>query len=161
MQASNVLKNKIVKFKAFEGKTEKGFLTLSEAGKYAQLEQQENFKKELGERQIFIRVLFAAVEQLDLEIMTIKPIEGVQSLDRSLGAEGSGIIEDVGSKLDQSLKGKKCAFCWGAWSEFLVRDIEQVIVFNNHEVDAKIIAHSFVNPLTALCLMDKIENLSN
>ena len=38
MQASNVLKNKIVKFKAFGGKTEKGFLTISEAGKHAQLE---------------------------------------------------------------------------------------------------------------------------
>jgi hypothetical protein len=45
-------------------------------------------------------VLFAAVEQLDLDVMAIKPIEGMHSLDRSLGAEGSGIIEDVGSKLD-------------------------------------------------------------
>lgn len=88
--------------------------------------------------------------------MSIKPIEGVHSLESSLGAEGSGIIEEVGSKVDQSMKGKKCAFCWGAWSQFLIREIDQVIVFNNNDIDAKIIAHAYVNPLTALCLKEKI-----
>lgn len=92
--------------------------------------------------------------------MAIKPIEGVHSLERSLGAEGSGIIEDVGSALNQDMKGKKVAFCWGAWSQFVIRDFSEVIVFNNKDLEAKTIARAYVNPMTALCLKEKIERLS-
>ena len=49
--------------------------------------------------------------------MSIKPMEGLVSLERILGAEGSGIIEEVGSELaDKGLKGRKVAFAYGAWS---------------------------------------------
>ena len=84
--------------------------------------------------------------------MSIKTIEGASSLDRILGAEGSGIIEDVGSGLDKGLKGSKVAFSYGAWSQFVIREINEVIVFKNKDIDAKIISHAFVNPLTALSL---------
>ncbi len=100
------------------------------------------------------------MEQLDIEIMAIKPIEGVHSLDRSLGAEGSGVIDSVGAGLSQDLKGKKVAFCWGAWSQYVIRDIEEVIVFDNKEIEAKAVCHAYVNPMTALCLKEKVARLS-
>ncbi len=50
-------------------------------------------------RELLIRVLYAPVQQLDREIMCIKPMEGLASLDRILGAEGSGVVEEVGSEL--------------------------------------------------------------
>ena len=49
--------------------------------------------------------------------MSIKPMEGIGSLQRILGAEGSGIVEEVGSELvAKNIKGKKVAFAYGAWS---------------------------------------------
>jgi NADPH:quinone reductase-like Zn-dependent oxidoreductase len=97
-----------------------------------------------------------------MEIMSIKPVEGTESLERILGAEGSGIIEETGSELANSnLKGLKVAFAYGAWSQFVIKDIDEVIVFKNKDLDAKLISNAFVNPLTALCLKEKLSNMSD
>ena len=86
--------------------------------------------KELKTRELLIRVLYAPVQQLDREIMSIKPMEGLVSLERILGAEGSGVIEEVGAELAyQNLKGKKVAFAYGAWSQYVIKDIDDVIIF--------------------------------
>lgn len=62
--------------------------------------------------------------------MSIKPMEGLVSLERILGAEGSGVIEEVGAELaNQNLKGKKVAFAYGAWSQYVIKDIYDVIIF--------------------------------
>lgn len=62
--------------------------------------------------------------------MSIKPMEGLVSLERILGAEGSGVVEEVGSELqNKQLKGRKVAFSYGAWSQFVIKDIDELIVF--------------------------------
>ena len=55
--------------------------------------------------------------------------------------------------------GRKVSFCMGAWSKYIVKDISHVIVFDNPAVDTMAIAHSIVNPMTALCLRDHISEL--
>ncbi len=43
----------------------------------------------------------------------------------------------------------------------MIKDIDEVIVFKNKDLDAKQIAHAYVNPLTALCLKEKLDKLSD
>jgi NADPH:quinone reductase-like Zn-dependent oxidoreductase len=77
-----------------------------------------------------------------------------------LGAEGCGVIDRVGSKLDEAaLVGKKVAFTYGSWSNFVIKDFYDVIVFDNQDVDARIISRSFVNSMTALCLLDRVKSM--
>ena len=51
--------------------------------------------------------------------------------DFEFGSEGSGTIEAVGPGGDQSLKGRKVAFCHGGWSQFVVRDINHLLLFDD------------------------------
>ena len=76
-----------------------------------------------------------------------------------MGAEGCGIIEKVGSSVNKEFIGKKVAFTYGAWSNFVIKEQSQVIVFNNAEVQSELIARAFVNPMTALCLKQKIRDI--
>ena len=43
----------------------------------------------------------------------------------------------------------------------LLKDINEVIVFKNKDLDAKLISNAFVNPLTALCLKEKLSKMSD
>ena len=64
----------------------------------------------------------------------------------------------MGPGVDQSLKGKKVAFCHGGWSEYTVADVDHILIFDDN-VDLKLASASIINPLTALCvkyiLLDK------
>lgn len=53
--------------------------------------------------------------------------------------------------MDKNLKGRKVAFCNGGWSQFIVKDVDHILFFND-EVDLKLAAGSSVNPMTALSL---------
>lgn len=112
--------------------------------------------KDIPAGKVLIRVLYAAVEQLDRAILAMKPLEGAEC---ALGAEGCGVIERVGPGVDESLRGKKCAFSYGAWQTFLTRDADKVIVFQNQSISERSLARAFVNPLTALCLRDRIKTI--
>jgi NADPH:quinone reductase-like Zn-dependent oxidoreductase len=67
------------------------------------------------------------------------------------GAEGSGVIEDVAQGVDQNLKGRKVAFLHDGWSQYAVKDQDDLLFLDNN-VDLRIAAEAVVNPLTALCL---------
>lgn len=68
------------------------------------------------------------------------------------GSEGSGIIVEVGADLrDKDLKGRKVAFCHGAWSQYVVKDVDHLLFFNDN-VDLRLAANAVANPLAALCL---------
>jgi len=61
----------------------------------------------------------------------------------------------VGPGVDQSLKGKKCAFCRGAWQQYTIQDAKCLLLFND-DADLKKCASSMINPLTALCFKYKL-----
>ena len=72
--------------------------------------------------------------------------------ERGLGSEGSGIIKAVGDDLkDKDLEGRKVAFCCDGWSQYAVKNYEDVLIFDN-KADLKMCATAFINPLTALCV---------
>jgi NADPH:quinone reductase-like Zn-dependent oxidoreductase len=71
----------------------------------------EERSKDLKEGQVLIKVRYAPVTRFDKERLSVKPIPE----KNVFGMEGCGIIEEVGPGVDQSLKGKKCAFCSGGW----------------------------------------------
>jgi NADPH:quinone reductase-like Zn-dependent oxidoreductase len=78
-----------------------------------------------------------------------------------LGAEGCGIIEALGKDLkEEDYLHKKVSFCWGAWSQYVIQEIDQVIIFKNKEVDPAVAAYAFINPLSALCLLDMAEKFA-
>jgi NADPH2:quinone reductase len=68
-----------------------------------------------------------------------------------VGAEGCGTIEEIGSGVDQNLRGKKVAFCYGGWTQYTVQDADNVLLFDD-QVDLRKCANAFVNPMTALCM---------
>lgn len=68
-----------------------------------------------------------------------------------LGAEGSGIIERVAEGSDQNLVGRKVAFIHEGWSQYVVKDQDDLLFLDNN-VDLRIAADAIVNPMTALCL---------
>lgn len=81
-------------------------------------------------------------------------MEGQSQSDKALGAEGCGYIESVGSEVDGTLKGRLASFCYGSWSQWVIRDVDHLIIFNNKNVDPLAASHAFVNPLSALCLRE-------
>ena len=52
------------------------------------------------------------------------------------------------------------AFAYGAWSQYVIKDVDDVIVFKNKDLDAKVLAHSYVSPLSTLCLIERLNHLS-
>jgi len=92
-------------------------------------------------------VAYSAVGQFDKTLLEQLKKEGC-----ILGCEGSGVIEDVGPGMDGALlKGRKVAFLGDAWSEYAVKNINELI-FLDEDVDLKQAAGAFVNPMSALCL---------
>lgn len=99
---------------------------------------------------MLIKVVYSAVNQYDKILMEQKHDENY-----ILGAEGSGIIEEVGAGVDESLKGRKVAFCHTGWSQFATKRADDIL-FLDDSVDLKLAADSIVNPTSALCLMKQI-----
>lgn len=101
----------------------------------------------LKDREVLIKVAYAPITNFDKSCLSLsKECEG-----RIFGSEGSGIIQQVGKGVDSGLKGRKVAFCHDAWSQFVVKDVDHLLVFDD-KVDLRMAATSVINPLTALCL---------
>jgi NADPH:quinone reductase-like Zn-dependent oxidoreductase len=105
---------------------------------------------QLKDKQVLIRVAYSPVTQFDKACLNIEK-ECDKCEGTLLGSEGCGTIEEVGSGLDQNLKGKKVSFCHNGWSQYCVQDFDHCMVFND-QVDLKLCATSVINPLTALSL---------
>jgi NADPH:quinone reductase-like Zn-dependent oxidoreductase len=106
----------------------------------------------LKENQVLIKVAYAPVTNYDKACLRLKSeLERKECEGMLFGSEGSGIIEEVGPGVDSNLKGKKCAFCHGGWSQFIVQDLDKVILLDD-SVDLKMCATAVINPLTALCV---------
>jgi NADPH:quinone reductase-like Zn-dependent oxidoreductase len=139
-----------------EQKFKRNFVILNESGKpELKTEQTQSLK----EKQVLIKVMYAPVSTYDKSSFEFKKTQfGKTEKREALGSEGSGIIEDVGPGVDQSLKGKKVAFCHGGWAEYTVAEVDKILIFNDN-VDLRLASSAVINPLTALCvkyiLLDK------
>lgn len=101
----------------------------------------------LKDREVLIRVAYAPITNFDKTCLSMKgECEG-----KVFGSEGSGIIEQVGKGLESNLKGRKVAFCHNGWSQFVVKDFDHILMFDD-KVDLRMAATSLVNPLTALSM---------
>lgn len=109
----------------------------------------------LCEREVLIKVHYSPVTQYDKACLSVQrewARECGEKLKRVIcGSEGAGVIEQVGPNVDASLKGRKVAFCHDGWSQYVVKEIDHLLFFEDH-VDLRKIAVSIVNPLTALSL---------
>ena len=75
-----------------------------------------------------------------------------------IGSEGSGVIEDVAEGLDQNLKGRKVAFIHHGWSQYVVKDKDDLLFLDN-SVDLRIAADAIVNPMTAMSLRKMVADV--
>lgn len=102
---------------------------------------------DLEARQVLIQVKYSPVTNFDKACLYL-----AEERVRSCGSEGSGIIKAVGSELkDKNLEGRKVAFCCDGWSQFAVKNFDEVLLFDD-KADLKMCATAFINPLTALCV---------
>ena len=88
--------------------------------------------------------------------MATKPKEGEGSDGCHLGAEGSGVIVNASN---QDLIGKKVAFTYGAWCNYVVRDLSEIIIFDDPKLDERMLVRAYVNPMTALCLQQRLRDI--
>lgn len=66
-----------------------------------------------------------------------------------LGSDGSGVIVEAGSGVDQALVGKKVAFLSEAWGQYKLSSPHSLIILDDSQ-DLTKAANSGVNPLTAV-----------
>ena len=79
----------------------------------------EEVSGSLSNGQVLIKVAYTPVTQFDRACLKVKQ-SFEKPEDKLCGSEGSGTIEAVASDLDQGFKGKKVAFCHGAWSQYVI-----------------------------------------
>eukprot|EP00347_Sterkiella_histriomuscorum_P006880 403351084 len=101
---------------------------------------------QLTENQVLIKVVYTSVNEYDKIMMDF-----CYKKECACGSEGSGIIEDIAQGLDQNLKGRKVAFIHDGWSQYVVKDQDDLLYLDNN-VDLRIAADAIVNPMTALGL---------
>ena len=70
-----------------------------------------------------------------------------------LGAEGSGVVVDVGEGVNHNLLGRFVSFLGSAWATHCVCELTNVILMDS-SIDLKDSANAFVNPLTACGQLD-------
>ena len=100
-------------------------------------------------KSVLIRVHYSPIMEND--VMTLEHTCD-KFKNQVLGTEGSGIIEDVSKDLDGSLRGRKCIFTCGAWAQYSVQKLDNVIILDD-SVDLKVAANCYMNPMKALCLV--------
>ena len=74
-----------------------------------------------------------------------------------LGCDGCGVITQLGAGVPQKYLGKKVSFVGGGWATYVVKLFKFVVVLNE-EQDLKTAANAYVNPFTALAIVDFAKN---
>jgi NADPH:quinone reductase-like Zn-dependent oxidoreductase len=94
---------------------------------------------------VLVKVAYSAIQPYDLYLYNI----GGRTEGFTLGAEGSGVVVEVGEGVDESLKGKKVAFVSGGWATYTIADPDWLLVFDD-SVELDQIALAWINPMTAV-----------
>ena len=116
---------------------------------------------QMRDGQLLIHAAAAPINPLDLlkisgVIPNFKPpfTPGAECSGIVIEAKGSGLEHYIGKKVSASIK----AYPHGAFSEYIVTNASDTIIMPD-DVDLEQAACAFVNPLTALGLMDSVEDL--
>ncbi len=64
------------------------------------------------------------------------------------------MIHEVGEGVDSSLIGRKVAFLGNGYSNWTVKDVEYLVMFNDKDFDLKKGANTYVNPFTVTAMLD-------
>ena len=104
-----------------------------------------------GKNQCMIKVHYSTVNPFDRTMKSMKQTDGYV-----LGSDGCGIVMACGDDVDKSMVGKKVSFFGGAYSRYVVKDANMLMVFED-DFDLKEAASAFVNPMTVMNMLDIIQ----
>lgn len=141
-----------------------------ETFKGATLEKYSEFKltiqdyelRKPTEREVLIKIMSATILPSDIALIYGRYGKTLPQLPRIMGGEGSGIIVDVGEKVDKSLIGKHAAVAVssehnsnGVWGQYCYVKETSIFVFEKtHDFDR--ICGAFANPFTACGFLDTV-----
>jgi len=122
--------------------------------------------RELGETEILIKIQTSTIHPADLAFVKGQYGRSIPDIFPIIpGGEGSGIIAQVGSKLDKNLIGKhvgliansnKTGSFYGLWGEYHYTSLQYCLIFDK-ELDYNLLTFSMGNPLTALGFLDTLK----
>ena len=101
-----------------------------------------------GKGQVLIKVAYSTINPYDRICYRNEQQEGF-----TLGCDGCGIVTEVGEGVSEDKKGKKVAFLGGAWANYAVKD-DEFVVYLDDDMDLTTCANTYVNPFTALAMLD-------
>lgn len=141
-----------------------------ETFKGATLEKYAEFKLTLQdyelrkptEKEVLVKVMSCTILPSDVGLIYGRYGKTLPKLPRIMGGEASGIIVDVGDKVDKSLIGKHAAVVVssdkdgdGVWAQYCYIEEKYLFVFEKqHEFDR--ICGAFGNPFTACGFLDTV-----
>lgn len=126
--------------------------------------KEKNFRK-LSENEVLIKVICGTIHPADFSF-----IKGTYASNKPdllpliPGLEGSGIIIEVGSKLDPNLINKRCSIFTdvtnpgqfqGLWGQYHYTKLENLLIYNT-QVDYEKICYAFGNPFTSCGFVDTL-----
>ena len=101
-----------------------------------------------------IRVAYSTIHAYDKYLLSSKKNEA----GYVPGAEGSGMIIAVGEGVSPSHLGRKCCFLHNAWASHAVKKAHSMdLILLDDQVDFKNAAIAYINPLTAIAMLDVIK----
>lgn len=117
-----------------------------------------------GPREVLIKLAYSGVNFMDIHTRQGKYATSrtyPQSLPTTLGIEGAGIVEQVGSQVSEFEAGNRVAYClaWGSYAEFACVSADRVV----HVPDAvplELAAASLFHGLTAHYLANDLGKLA-
>lgn len=119
--------------------------------------------RELKPDEVLVKIMSTSILPADLALLNGMYGSALPKLPNVLGMEGSGLVEKVGSNVDNSIVGKRCGLFaisssseyHGTWAEYCYVPYHNILVFDK-EVDFDKITGCQGNPLTAVGFLDTI-----
>ena len=101
-----------------------------------------------GPGHVLIRVAYSTINPYDRIMATVNKANGF-----ILGCDGCGTIAAVGDGVSADQVGKKVAFVGDGWAKYAVKDFKYVVPLPD-SIDLTVCANAYVNPNTALAMLD-------
>ena len=99
---------------------------------------------------VLVKTYSSTINPFDRTTYKVLKTEG-----NTIGADGCGVIDQVGEGVDSSLVGQKVIFMRDGFSNYAEKDPKELIYLNK-DTDLSKVANGYVNPLTALGLLEII-----
>lgn len=123
---------------------------------------------DLNDNELLVKMSYTSILPSDLFILQGQYGKKQPELPVVVGNEGSGVIQNVGAKVDKSMIGKHVCVLGthanpdkaeykpqGVWGEYTYTTKDYIVPFES-KVDLKNVVNAFVNPLTACGFVDTV-----